>query len=359
MATKITSFVTDDYRYMWDSFHLLWFHKHDILSCLFVKVCQWLWLKAWGRKAQRSCCVVCAKWRLDYPCFRSSYSLGILSIGLGMKRIRHLLRVFDCVFPRFLVANELHIQNTTHPQCESWRFVSNATRTRSSSLTCCKIEETCLWHEWCPSTLVERFGQSMWFRHEFADVVMSCTQPKSVTQIVTERALHEGMAQKTSHFNRVCDHREMQQLRECWIPLKEAMHIRGRNYKLFLQMISSEKLEPKWNNVSWPDLQKTFPSWFRWMEWHALSQDKESVGWGIFDQDQALRSAKNSSLKSLMRSQSIETQKDLPLHSNNAYKVQKPSKTDKWVLQSRTQFQCWYKFSGCAPKAASPTIGDF
>ena len=32
--------------------------------------------------------------------------------------------------------------------------------------------------------------------------------------------------------------------------------------------------------------------------------------------------------------------------------------TDKWVLQSWTRFQCWYKFSGCAPKAASPTIGD-
>ena len=73
----------------------------------------------------------------------------------------------------------------------------------------------------------------MWFRHELADVVMCCTQPKSVTQIVTERALNEGMAQKTSHFNRVCDHREMQQLRECWIPLKEAMQIRGRNYKPF------------------------------------------------------------------------------------------------------------------------------
>ena len=244
MATKITSVCHGRLQFtntstcpsdcdMWDSFHLLWFHKHDILSCPFVKVCQWLWLKAWGRKAQRSCCVVCAKWRLDYPCFRSSYSLGILSIGLGMKRIIHLLCVFDCVFPRFLVANELHIQNTTHPQCESWRFVSIATRTRSSSLTCCKIEETCLWHEWCPSTLVERFGQSMWFRHELTDVVMCCTQPKSVTQIVTERALHEGMAQKTSHFNRVCDHREMQQLRECWIPLKEAMQIRGRNYKPF------------------------------------------------------------------------------------------------------------------------------
>ena len=27
-------------------------------------------------------------------------------------------------------------------------------------------------------------------------------------------------------------------------------------------------------------------------------------------------------------------------------------------LQSRTQFQCCYKFSRCAPKAASPTIGD-
>ena len=291
MAKKITSVCHGRQQFtntstcpsdcdMSDSFHLLWFHMHDILSFPFVKVCQWLWLKAWGRKAQRSCCVVCAKWRLDYPCFRSSYSLGVLSIGPGMKRIMHLLCVFDCVFPRFLIANELHIQNTTHPQCESWRFVSIATRTRSSSLTCCKIDETCLWHEWCPSTLVERFGQSMWFRHELTDVVMCCTQPKSVTQIVTERALHEAMAQKTSHFNCVCDHREMQQLRECWIPLKEAMQISGRNYKPFLQMISSEKLEPKWNNVSWPDLQKTFPSWFRRMEWHALRRTKNSLDEG-------------------------------------------------------------------------------
>ena len=50
----------------------------------FVKVCQWLWLKAQGRIAQRSVCVVCAKWRLDYHCFRSSYSLGIVSIGPGL-----------------------------------------------------------------------------------------------------------------------------------------------------------------------------------------------------------------------------------------------------------------------------------
>ena len=40
------------------------------------------------------------------------------------------------------------------------------TRSGSSSWNCCEIEETCLWHEWCPSTLVERFGQSslqLWY----------------------------------------------------------------------------------------------------------------------------------------------------------------------------------------------------
>ena len=33
------------------------------------------------------------------------------------------------------------------------------TRSRSSSFYSCKIEETCLWHEWCHSTIVELSGQ--------------------------------------------------------------------------------------------------------------------------------------------------------------------------------------------------------
>ena len=41
------------------------------------------------------------------------------------------------------------LQGQSFLLCESWCCVSNSTRSRSSSLHCCKIEETCLWHEWC------------------------------------------------------------------------------------------------------------------------------------------------------------------------------------------------------------------
>ena len=51
---------------------------------------------------------------------------------------------------------------------------------------------------------------------------MCCTQPKRVSTIGTERVIHRGMIHMPSHLNRVCDRREMQHLRECWIPLKEA-----------------------------------------------------------------------------------------------------------------------------------------
>ena len=46
-----------------------------------------------------------------------------------------------------------------------------------------------------------------------------------------------------------------------------------------------------------------------------------------------------------------------PLFSCTAYKVQRLLGQTNW-LQSRTQFQCCYKFSWCASMAASPTIGD-
>ena len=57
---------------------------------------------------------------------------------------------------------------------------------------------------------------------ELIDFVTCCTQPKRVSHIGTCRALHKDMALMTSHLNRVCDHKEMQHSRECWIALKEA-----------------------------------------------------------------------------------------------------------------------------------------
>ena len=62
----------------------------------------------------------------------------------------------------------------------------------------------------------------VWLSHELTDVVTCCTQSKRVIQIGTARALHKGRAQMASHLNRVCDRREMQHLRKCWLLLKEA-----------------------------------------------------------------------------------------------------------------------------------------
>ena len=55
--------------------------------------------------------------------------------------------------------------------------------------------------------------------HRFCDVLYST---QTCIQTGTKSALHRNMVQVTSHSNRVCDQREMQHLRECWIPLKEA-----------------------------------------------------------------------------------------------------------------------------------------
>ena len=54
--------------------------------------------------------------------------------------------------------------------------------------------------------------------------------------------------------------REMLQLRKCWIPLKEAQLQANprQESQNFLYMIFLEQVEPKWNNVSKPDLEKDF-----------------------------------------------------------------------------------------------------
>ena len=78
-----------------------------------------------------------------------------------------------------------------------------------------------------PTTLVEtlwtrHFVVMVWFPRELTDVNMCCTQPKRESKIGTKRALHRDMARMTSHLHRVRDQKEMQHLRKCWIPLKEA-----------------------------------------------------------------------------------------------------------------------------------------
>ena len=122
-------------------------------------------------------------------------------------------------------------------------------------------------------------------------------------------------------------------------------------------MIFLEQVEPKWNNVSWADsgrismlVHKTGLMCF--------SEDKEFVGWRILNQDQTIE---------VSQERAIEEVEEIPVEKNTKEKLHCTPTVHtrftsllgqiKW-LQSRTQFQCWYKFSRCASRAASRTVGD-
>ena len=65
-----------------------------------------------------------------------------------------------------------------------------------------------------------------------------------------------------------------------------------------------------------------------------FSKDKEFVGWKIFNHDQALKSVQKGGWRIGGDPSRKEHKRRSPRYSNNAYKVQKPSGTDKLV---RTQ----------------------
>ena len=236
---------------MWDSFHLLLFHRHDILSCPFCEGLSMTLAQGSGPNSLkvllRGVCQVTIGSPWNYPCFRSSYSLAIICIGLGSKRIIH----FFCVF---LVVCFLVSSSRTSYTCRT-RYIHSVNRdvlcqmppeaghppeiAAWSKKPACGVSDA-------PSTMVERVEQitlQLWCGSDTSWPMWLCVVLKRVSQNGTERALHEGMAQMTSQLNRVCDHREMQNLSECWIPLKEARQIRGRNLKPFLTW----SLRKSWN----------------------------------------------------------------------------------------------------------------
>ena len=171
-----------------------------------------------------------------------------------------------------------------------------------------------------------------WFRHELTDV-MCCTQPKHVGEIGAKRALHRGMAQMSSQSNLVSDHREMQNLRTCWIPLKEAQ----------LQ------------DNPWQD--DPFGTGGTDMEQRVLARLKKDFQVGSEDWIGI----------QVSQERAIEELEEIPVEKNTKEdphcipamhrRYRSLLGQINW-LQIRTQFQSCCKFSRCASKAASPTIGD-
>ena len=135
--------------------------------------------------------------------------------------------------------------------------------------------------------------------------------------------------------------------------------IRGINHKPFLWMIFSGKVEPKWNNVVLGRLtRKHFQVGSE--EWNDVLLTRQRIHWIMdFQSGPSIEVSQEEAIEELEEIP-VDRNKTEDLHCTPTmhYKVQKPSGTDKWVLQSRTQFQCCHKLSRCAPKAASPTTGD-
>ena len=104
-------------------------------------------------------------------------------------------------------------------------------------------------------------------------------------------------------------------------------------------------------------LGKRFPSWFRRLEWCDLTRQR--IRW--------TKDPQSGSCIEVSQQKAIDELEEIPVERNTKDNLHctPPMHTRyrslvgqiNW-LQSRTQFQCCYKFSRCASKAASPTIGD-
>ena len=106
-------------------------------------------------------------------------------------------------------------------------------------------------------------------------------------------------------------------------------------------------MELKWNNVSLPDFRRI--SRFFSEDWNAVLFTGQRIRW----------------TKDPQSGPSIEVSKERAIEELEEITVEQNTKEDLHCtlathtrLQSRTQFQCCYKFFRCASKAASPTLGD-
>ena len=185
-------------------------------------------------------------------------------------------------------------------------FVSNATRSRWSSWNCCMIEETCLWREWCPSTMVERVEQITlwsWCGSDTSWPMWLCVVLKRVTlnweqNVLYTRAWHKwhftwivcAMTGRCSIWEHVGSH---------W--RKPGKSVAGIIKKILWMMFFGNNGTEMEQRVLARLTRKQFSSWFRKNGMTCSSQDKEFVGWGIFNQDQASRLAKNRLLKNWRR----------------------------------------------------------
>ena len=155
--------------------------------------------------------------------------------------------------------------------CESWWCVSIATRSRSSTLYCCKAKQTCIWHEWRSQTLVEHPWQSsvsLWHG--------SYARWSMLQSVVFYTVVWANLETKNSTR---CHDAAFEENAGSHCRMSGCRKIRGRNYWPFCGWCFPNR----WNRNGTSCLgqtQKGFPSWFARLERGDLHKTKTSFDEG-------------------------------------------------------------------------------
>ena len=170
---------------------------------------------------------------------------------------------------------------------------------------------------------------------------------------------HSRTVQKTPSLNHVSDQKwELHLKKKRWIPSKAAeQHENPWKDDLFVDDFFRTGGNEMEHRVL-TRLRKTFPSLVQKIGMMSPLQDKEFAGHKIPKRSCTLKSIKNKATEELDKiPEQRNTKEDLQCTPTMHTMHRSLSGQINWV-QSRTQLQCCYKFSGCASKAASPTFGD-
>ena len=94
-------------------------------------------------------------------------------------------------------------------------------------------------------------------------------------------------------------------------------------------------------------------------DWNDVTFTGQRIRWVNDSQSGSCIEASQQKANDELEEISVERNTKEDLHCTNAMHTRNRSLLGQinW-LQSRTQFQCCYKFSRCASMAASPTVGD-
>ena len=203
--------------------------------------------------------------------------------------------------------------------CESWCRMLISTRSRSSTIHCCKTEETCIWHF---TILLDASGTFLDEALRSYGMVPTRADRCCTWCILCNRVNKPGTLDTRNH--RTAE-RHKRNLHWFTWPITNGSCIRKKNAgsycwksplqenpwqesAIYLGKTSLEQVETKWNNALWPDLQN-ISKLVQKIGTILPLQDNEFVGHKIPKTGRTMKSVETRPWMSLRKSQWNETRR--------------------------------------------------